>query len=320
MELEDLTSLFEKAHFIRAFEGALAAAADAGEVPGLVHLSNGAEILELAVASVLDPKKDQVTGSHRSHGIALSLGVDPQALACEILGREGGLSRGLGGTQHLIAPESGFLGSNGIVGGQVPLALGAALSAKTLETGGIAVSYFGDGAANQGAVMESLNLAVVLKLPILFVCENNGFGQSTASSYSAGGTSLLGRARAFGLAADHVDGTDPVESTKTAERLVSWVRTSGSPAFLEASVPRLSGHYHGDEEKYRAADSRAPSSQTADPLQRLEAMILNRDVPSGLVEDMKHRAHERACAVIDKAIAAPDVSDTALDAYIKEAQ
>ncbi|WP_286829521.1 MULTISPECIES: thiamine pyrophosphate-dependent dehydrogenase E1 component subunit alpha [Kordiimonas] len=315
MELEDLTLMFEKAHFIRAFEGALAAASDAGEVPGLVHLSNGAEILELAVASALDLPKDQVTGSHRSHGIALSLGVDPLALACEILGREGGLSEGLGGTQHLIAPESGLLGSNGIVGGQVPLALGAALSAKTLKTGGIAVSYFGDGAANQGAVLESLNLAVVLKLPVLFVCENNGFGQSTASAYAAGGTSLLGRARAFGLAADHVDGTDPLEATKTAHRLAAWVRDTGSPAFLEASVPRLSGHYHGDTERYRTTDGRS-----TDPLDRLEGMILSRDVPEGLVDGMKSRAHADALAIVDEATAAPDASDTALEAFMAEAQ
>lgn len=313
MELEDLTLLFEKAHFIRAFEGALAAAADAGEVPGLVHLSNGAEILELAVASALDLPLDQVTGSHRSHGIALSLGVDPLALACEILGREGGLSSGLGGTQHLIAPDAGLLGSNGIVGGQVPLALGAALSAKTLGTGGIAVSYFGDGAANQGAVFESLNLAVVLKLPVLFVCENNGFGQSTTASYAAGGTSLLGRARAFGLAAAHVDGTDPVEATKTAQRLTAWVRDTGSPAFLEASVPRLNGHYHGDKEVYLS-----PGGIMPDPLHRLEAMILNREVTEGLVEGMKTRARGDARAIVAKAIAAPDVSDTALDAYQAE--
>ncbi len=315
MELEDLTLMFEKAHFIRAFEGALAAAADAGEVPGLVHLSNGAEVLELAVAAALDLPKDQVTGSHRSHGIALSLGVDPYALACEILGREGGLSSGLGGTQHLIAPESGLLGSNGIVGGQVPLALGAALSAKTLQTGGIAVSYFGDGAANQGAVLESLNLAVVLKLPILFVCENNGFGQSTAASYAAGGTSLLGRARAFGLASAHVDGTDPVEATKTADRLVAWVRDTGSPAFLEASVPRLSGHYHGDKEVYRNK-----GGASGDPLDRLEAMILNRDVTKGLVDGMKSRASKDARTTISKAVAAPDVSDKALAARMAEAR
>jgi len=315
MELEDLTLMFEKAHFIRAFEGALAAAADAGEVPGLVHLSNGAEILELAVASALDLPTDQVTGSHRSHGIALSLGVDPLALACEILGREGGMSSGLGGTQHLIAPEEGLLGSNGIVGGQVPLALGAALSAKLLKTGGIAVSYFGDGAANQGAVLESLNLAVVLKLPVLFVCENNGFGQSTAAAYAAGGTSLLGRARAFGLAAAYVDGTDPVEATKAADRLVTWVRDTGSPAFLEASVPRLSGHYHGDKEVYRTK-----GGSTGDPLDRLEAMILNREVTKGLVDGMKSRASEDARAIVAKATAAPDVSDKALEARVAEAQ
>lgn len=314
MSAETLTGLAEKAWFIRAFEGAIARAADAGEVPGLVHLSNGAELLELAVAHALKPGLDQVTGSHRSHGIALSLGVDPYALACEILGREGGLSSGLGGTQHLIAPESGLLGSNGIVGGQVPLALGAALSAKTLGTGGIAVAYFGDGAANQGAVLESLNLASALKLPVLFVCENNGLGQSTASSYAAGGVSLLGRARSFGLAADHVDGTDVVEAIKVADRLASWVRSAGSPAFLEASVPRLSGHYHGDAETYRG-NGAGPT----DPFDRLPKLLADRDVPEGLVAEMKARAEAEAERVVAKATQAADVSDKALQRYLKEA-
>lgn len=312
MRIEELTSLVEKAHFIRAFEGALAAAFDAGEVPGLVHLSNGCELVELAVAKALDLPKDQVTGSHRSHGIALSLGVDPMALALEILGRKGGLSEGLGGTQHLMAPESGLLGSNGIVGGQVPLAAGAALSAKTLKTGGIAVTYFGDGAINQGGVMETLNLAVVLQLPILFVCENNGFGQSTATQYAAAGSGLLSRARAFGLAAAHIDGGNLEDCLQASSRLVNWVRETGSPAFLEASVPRLSGHYHGDEEIYRG-----DKKKMLDPLERALELLTDRGVPNELAADLTGQAAEEGAAVVAAARKTVDGSHDALSAWIK---
>ncbi|NVJ99044.1 MAG: thiamine pyrophosphate-dependent dehydrogenase E1 component subunit alpha [Alphaproteobacteria bacterium] len=310
MLTEGMTSLVEKGHFIRAFEGALARAFDAGEVPGLVHLSNGAEIFELAVMNTLRPPKDQVTGSHRSHGIALALGVDPFAMACEILGREDGLSEGLGGTQHLIAPDSGLLGSNGIVGGQVPLAAGAALSAKVQGTGGIGVTFFGDGAMNQGAVLETINLAVALKLPMLFVCENNGLGQSTAASYAGGGASIVGRARAAGIAAAHVDGGDLDESLAVASKLGGWVRETGSPAFIEASVPRLAGHYHGDAEVYRGE-----KKKVVDPLDRAGDLLLDRGVPEATLREIKTRVAEQAEEIVERAKAQPDVSDRALSRW-----
>lgn len=310
MLLERLTLLVEKAHFIRAFETAIARAWDAGEVPGLVHLSNGAEIFDLALASVLKLRRDRAFGSHRSHGVALAMGTDPFALACEILGREGGLSDGLGGTQHLVNTSGGFVASNGIVGGQVPLAAGAALSAKILDTGGIGIAFFGDGAMNQGAVLETINLSVALKLPLLFVCENNGLSQSTAASYAAGGSSIVGRARAAGIAASHVDGGDLDESVAVAQRLVGWVRETGSPAFIEASVPRLGGHYHGDDEVYRG-----DKKKVTDPLDRAGELLLERGVPEGLVEDMKRRGKEEAEDVVGRAATMPDISDKALAAW-----
>jgi len=308
MDDTELIDFFEKAHFIRAFEERVAVAADAGAVPGLVHLNSGAELAELAVISLLECGCDQVTGSHRSHGLALACGVDPVALASEILGRHGGLSDGLGGTQHLMAPDTGFLTSNGIVGGQVPLAAGAALSAKTLKTGGIAVTFMGDGAANQGAVMETLNLAAALNLPLLFVVINNGFGQSTSAAAVTGG-SLIGRARAFGLAADQVDGTDPAAMFKAADRMVGWVRKTGSPAFIEAKVSRLVGHYHGDKEPYRVGGERQ------DPLVRLRDMLVKKEIEEAVLDTVVAAARARAEEAVASAEAAGDQSDHALRAW-----
>ena len=308
MDDTELITFFEKAHFIRAFEARIARAADAGAVPGLVHLNSGAELVELAVINLLEGPKDQVTGSHRSHGLALACGVDPLALAREILGRKGGLSDGLGGTQHLMAPSVGFLTSNGIVGGQVPLAAGAALSAKTKGTGGIAVTFMGDGAANQGVVMETLNLAASLKLPLLFVLINNGFGQSTPAEQVTGG-SLIGRARAFGLAADQVDGTDPVAMNKTADRMVGWVRKTASPAFIEAKISRLSGHYHGDAEVYRTGGERQ------DALKRLRDMLIKNEIEEATLDAIVAAATAKADKIVSKAEKTKDGSAEALAAW-----
>ncbi|WP_417450916.1 thiamine pyrophosphate-dependent enzyme [Kordiimonas sp.] len=309
MDLTELKLLYEKALFIRAFEDRIALSADGGHVPGLVHLNSGAELVELAVTARLEGPKDQVTGSHRSHGLALACGADPLAVAREILGRKGGLSGGLGGTQHLMAPEVGFLTSNGIVGGQVPLAAGAALSAKTLKTGGIAVAFMGDGAANQGAVLETLNLAAALHLPLLFIVINNGFGQSTAVGYATGGT-LVGRARAFGLAADQVDGQDAHQMLKTADRMVGWVRKTGSPAFIEAKVTRLGGHYHGDGEAYRAGGERT------DPLARLRDTLIKMDEDTDTLDELALTAKLRAEEIISKAEKSQDTSDRALAQWL----
>lgn len=265
--MQDLVDLYQKACFIRAFELHIAVAAEAGHVPGLVHLCCGAELVEVGICRLLEGPRDQVTGSHRSHGLALAMGANPTAVAAEILGRKGGLSKARGGTQHLVAPEQGFLASNGIVGAQVPVAAGAALTAKLMEAGGIAVSFFGDGAANQGAVLETMNLAVSLKLPLLFVLENNGLGQSTSADYASGGADLMERAEAFGLQSTAMNGFDGEECMAVAADAVGYVRTSGKPALIEAKVPRLSGHYFGEKADYlahHAADD--PISDLADRL------------------------------------------------------
>ncbi|MBL4640024.1 MAG: thiamine pyrophosphate-dependent dehydrogenase E1 component subunit alpha [Kordiimonadaceae bacterium] len=262
--LQKLHALYSSALRIRAFEQAIGRASDAGEAPGLVHLCLGAEVLQVAICGALDNKIDSVHGSHRSHGLALASGVDPYKLAAEILGREGGLSNGLGGTQHLLAPEQ-RMASNGIVGAQVPLAAGAALSSKTLNSGGITVAFFGDGAANQGAVLETMNLAVALSLPLLFVLENNGHAYSTSSGYASGGISLAERAKAFGLNSTAISRDDIALQIEQISSAVEQVRFSKLPMFIEAFVPRMSGHYHGDNSDEDAGNG--------DPLAQLEVHL-----------------------------------------------
>lgn len=298
----DLTEIYKTAYKIRVFEEAVAAAADAGKVPGLAHLCSGAETLQAAICHMLDGSIDQVTGSHRSHGLALAMGADSTKVAAEIFGKATGLSRGFGGTQHLLAPEKGFLTSNGIVGGQVPLAAGAALTAKTLKTGGIGVAFFGDGAANQGAVLETMNLAVALELPLLFVLENNGMGQTTASDYASGGTSLADRADAFNMVAFQVAAADIFGMEEIVPAAVDYVRNERQPAFLETFVPRLSGHYHGDSNTF-------DSEEQEDPLLVLEDHLKTLPDKTDLENDIQQSVQD--------ALAAPMLSSNSLNEWHK---
>lgn len=289
---------YSQACFIRAFEREIAKQSDAGEVPGLVHLSTGAEVAEVALASALDSKVDQVTGSHRSHGLALAMGASHEDLAKEILGRVGGLSDGMAGTQHLIAPDAGFLTSNGIVGAQVPLAAGAALTAKTLKTGGVGVAVFGDGAANQGAVMETMNLAVVLGLPMVFVLFNNGMAQTTSAKFSSGGNSFIERATSFGLQARTVDGQNFDACATIFVEAIEAAR-SFEPSFVEVSITRDDGHYYGEQQ---AASQNDNDGQA---LKAFSAQLLTAGSTKVDCDQAKKQAQELARAAIVEALKAP---------------
>ncbi len=305
----NLLKLFEKACFIRAFELEIACLWDAGEVPGLAHLSTGTEVADAALAAVLNPAVDGVTGSHRSHGLALAVGADPVRVAGEILGRVGGLSDGMAGTQHLIAPEAGFLTSNGIVGAQVPLAAGAALTAKTMKTGGVGVAVFGDGAANQGAVLETMNLAVALALPMIFVLYNNGVAQTTSAAYASGGNSFSGRAASFGLKDFATSSCDIRHYSDVLERATELAR-GFKPAFVEVGVGRDDGHYYGE------IQSSTSTENEGDAIRALGAQLLEDGIALSACEQAKIDAGNHARKAIAAALAAPKAGRPQLDRWI----
>ncbi|MBO6506143.1 MAG: thiamine pyrophosphate-dependent dehydrogenase E1 component subunit alpha [Kordiimonadaceae bacterium] len=287
---------YEKCWFIRSFEAAIARAAAAGKVPGLVHLSTGSEVADVLLAHHLDWRRDKVTGSHRSHGIALACGTEPLDVAKEILGKKGGLSDGLGGTQHLIATsgETSFLMSNGIVGAQVPLAAGAALSAKSRGSDGIGVAVFGDGAANQGAVFETMNLAVVLKLPMLFVMYNNGMAQSTSVA-QATESDFSDRARSFGLNTWKTDSNDYPDCARTLHQGAASARRS-EPGFVEVKVTRDHGHYYADGEDFDASPA----------IENFEKYLLTQGFNSKLLRVAKKSGVQKAAAIVAEAMEAAD--------------
>ncbi len=236
-----LRAYLRKMVLIRRAEEIIGDRVASGEVRTPCHLAIGQEAIAVGVSASLRPT-DRVFGAHRSHSHYLALGGDLEALFAEVLGRDSGCSRGMGGSMHLYAGHVGFLGSVPIVAGTVPLAVGAALAARKDGRGDIAVAYFGDGAAEEGAVHESFNLAALWKLPVLFVCENNLFSSHLHISLRQPGDRVARFAEAHGMEARTVDGNDVVAVARTVRELVGRLRRGEGPAMIEAVTYRWRGH------------------------------------------------------------------------------
>ena len=236
--------LYRRMAMIRQFEEVAYRCYEAGEIKGTIHASIGQEAVAVGITAALD-ETDLVFSHHRGHGHALAKGVDPARLFGELLGRVHGVSGGKGGSMHATDTSVGFLGSLAVVGSSIPLAVGVGLAAKIRATGAVSVVFFGDGGINQGVLYESMNLAVIWRLPVLFVCENNGYAISVRSSYATGGAGLVQRGLAFGLDARQVDGQSVTQVTELATEMVANAR-QGQPALIEAVTYRLVGHSRGD--------------------------------------------------------------------------
>ena len=284
---------------IRLFEEALAELYRHGRLVGVVHLSVGQEATAVGVCSALHAG-DQITSTHRGHHHMLARGLEPRRMFAEILGRAGGYCGGKGGSMHVSAPAEGVVGANGIVGGGIPHAVGLALAAKRLGSGGVAVAFFGDGAANQGVLFESLNLAVLWRVPVIFVCENNGYNEFTPTNAVTAGESIAARAAVFGIPAAPVDGDDVLVVSRAAEEAVERARAGGGPAFLECRTTRWRGHHEG-EESY-AKPYRAPV-EAVDPIDRLERALQAAGIGAARLRAAVE-AEERAA--VDAALAAAE--------------
>ena len=246
----ELKVAYRRMCLIREFEDAVHVEDAIGNIPGFVHLYAGEEASAVGVCMHLDDT-DYISSTHRGHGHCIAKGCDPEGMMLEIFGKDGGVCNGKGGSMHIADMSKGMLGANGIVGGGPPLVCGAALSAKTRKTGGVAVAFVGDGGSNQGTTLESLNLAMVLNLPAIFVIEDNGYAEATASSWSVSG-SQLERAKGFGMRALKVDGHDFFEVWNAMREAVEHARSGKGPMLLHVELNRYYGHYEGDATTYRA--------------------------------------------------------------------
>jgi len=272
MELEQHLHMYRQMAKIRAFEEQVNELYKGAKMPGLAHLYVGEEAVAVGVCEALR-RDDIITSTHRGHGHCLAKGAAVDRMFAELLGKEAGYCRGKGGSMHIADQDTGNLGANAIVGGSAGIATGAALSAKMRGTDQVAVCFFGDGALGQGLLYEAMNMAALWALPVIYVCENNLYGEYTPCGDTIAGE-ILARAKAFGIHAESVDGQDVQAVNATMRRLVERARRGEGPAFLECKTYRYYGHHVGDvNREYRTRDEEKRWMSEHDPLQTLAARL-----------------------------------------------
>ena len=302
--LDDLplyTDIYRRMLLIRGFEDLVQSLFLAGEVYGTTHLYSGQEAIATGFASVLE-ERDRVAATYRGHGHALALGVDAQALLDEMLGRETGINGGRAGSMNVNSPKDRLIGSFGIVGGSIAAATGAALGLKR-TTGGVAVAFFGDGAMNQGYVFECLNFAKVLELPIVLVCENNGYGEYTPfQSVTAG--EIRARVEVMEVPAETIDGMSVWTVREAAARAVAHARAGNGPAFVEALTYRFVGHSRSDPGAYRP-DGELDRWRQRDPIVVLRAQLEAEGVDPGELDGIERDMGAQMTRMRETGLAAP---------------
>ncbi len=258
---------------IRVFEQTLNELSQAGKIPGFLHLYAGEEAVAAGVCAHLRDR-DTVASTHRGHGHSIAKGVELGAMMAELYGRSTGICKGKGGSMHIADVDKGMLGANGIVGGGIPLAAGAALTAKVKKTGGVAIAFFGDGATNEGSFHETANIAAILKLPVVFVIENNGYGEATPVEYHVAIRDLAVRAQGYGMPGIVVDGMDFFAVLETAGEAIERARRGEGPSLIECKTFRYYGHYIGDPLTYRTKESVDKVRRERDPIDRFEERVV----------------------------------------------
>lgn len=250
MEKKEVLWIYQKMNEIRFFEEDVHRTFGKGLIPGFVHLYAGEEAVATGVMALLDDE-DYITSTHRGHGHAIAKGCDIKGMMAEIMGKKDGLGGGKGGSMHVADVGKGMLGANGIVGGGFGLAAGAALSIKTLGKDNVAVCFFGDGASNEGTFHEGLNLASILDLPVIFVCENNQFGEGTPFRYASASETVSERASSYNMPGVRVDGMDVEAVYNATKEAIERAKSGNGPTLIECDTYRKYGHFEGDEQKYK---------------------------------------------------------------------
>lgn len=268
---EQLLALYETMFKIRRFEEKASELFADSLIPGFVHLYLGQEAVATGVCSLLTPK-DFITSTHRGHGHVISKGADVKLMMAELFGKKDGYCKGKGGSMHIADIDKGILGANGIVGGGQPIATGAALACKKKKTGGVVICFFGDGATNRGTFHESINLAAIWALPVIYVIENNYFGEFCPIEESCSVQKLSLRAAAYGIPGITVDGNDVLAVRETAAKLIERARNGEGPSILECLTWRHHGHFEGDPGDYKPAEQQE-EWLAKDPLPRFRSYL-----------------------------------------------
>ncbi|KZX50431.1 pyruvate dehydrogenase (acetyl-transferring) E1 component subunit alpha [Qipengyuania flava] len=278
---EQLLHFYEQMLLIRRFEERAGQLYGLGLIGGFCHLYIGQEAVAIGLQSALDGDKDSVITGYRDHGHMLAYGIDPKVIMAELTGREAGISKGKGGSMHMFSTEHKFYGGHGIVGAQVALGGGLALAHQYNDDGGLCLAYFGDGAANQGQVYETMNMAALWKLPIVFVVENNQYAMGTAVGRSSAETEFHRRGTAFRIPGMDVNGMDVLEVRQAAEIAFKHVRDGKGPVLMECNTYRYRGHSMSDPAKYRTREEVQDIREHKDPIEGIKKVLLE----NGSTED-----------------------------------
>ena len=320
MELShsELTRAYRTMRTIREFETRISREFEAGTVPGFTHLYLGQEAVATGICMHLTDE-DYISSTHRGHGHCIAKGCDVRRMALELWCKRDGLCKGKGGSMHIADISKGMLGANAIVGAGAPLALGAALTAKTLGKPNVSVTFGGDGATNQGTVFESMNFAVVLKLPVIFAVENNGYGEHTGIEYHLGAKDIASRSAAFGMPAVIVDGTDFFAVYEAMGEAAARARAGEGPSTIECVAPRWRGHFEGDAQAYRDLDEVKELRDKRDCLKLFRKRVVKEKAVTGKELDA---IDQEVLDLIDQAVEEakvaphPEPGDLLTDVYV----
>jgi len=315
---DELLQAYRTMKTIREFEDRLHVDFSRGGIPGFVHLYAGEEAAATGIMAHLGAE-DYIASTHRGHGHCIAKGVSVHEMMGEIYGKATGACRGKGGSMHIADMSKGMMGANGILGAGAPLACGAALAAQKLGHGGVGISFVGDGASNQGMFLESLNLAGVWELPVVFVVENNGYAESTSVDWAVASDSYVDRANGFGMPGVTVDGTDFFAVYEAAGEMIRRARDGGGPSLLECKMVRFHGHFEGDAQTYRAEGEVADVRANRDCLQIFTKHVSQADVINQ--SELAQIDAEVAVLIddaVEQAVAAPlpEPSELLTDVYV----
>lgn len=311
LKKEQQLALYETMFKIRQFEEKASELFADSLIPGFVHLYSGEEAVATGVCSNLSTK-DYITSTHRGHGHIIAKGGDLSRMMAELLAKKDGYCKGKGGSMHISDIEMGILGANGIVGGGQPIATGAALACKMKKTGGVAICFFGDGATNRGTFHESINLAALWALPVVYVIENNQFGEFTSVERACTIKDLCNRAAAYGIPGITVDGNDVLAVHEASGKLIERARKGEGPSILECKTWRHHGHFEGD-----AADYKTPEQQeewlAKDPLPRFKDYLTKKaKVSVEEVESIEAKINTLISSAVEFAKNSPDPDPSSL--------
>ncbi|MBS0255068.1 MAG: pyruvate dehydrogenase (acetyl-transferring) E1 component subunit alpha [Proteobacteria bacterium] len=303
---DELLHFYEQMVLIRRFEERAGQLYGLGLIGGFCHLYIGQEAVAVGLQSALDPAKDSVITGYRDHGHMLAYGIDPKVIMAELTGRAAGISRGKGGSMHMFSVDHKFYGGHGIVGAQVSLGTGLAFAHKYREDGGVCVAYFGDGAANQGQVYESFNMAALWGLPVIYVIENNQYAMGTAVARSSAETHFHRRGTAFRIPGMQVNGMDVLEVRQAANVALDYVRAGNGPVLMELNTYRYRGHSMSDPAKYRTREEVQEVREHRDPIDHAKAELLKRGVAEERIKEIDKRIRQTVTESADFAESSPE--------------